>query len=131
MEVLSSRIIVRCPDLTASTAFWCDVVGLRVAREYGLDGIRTGVVLFTGGGGQLELTGPEPGGEHRPAGVVLWLQVVDVDVEAARLATAGVAVEDPSTRPWGLREAWFDAPDGVQVALVQVPDDHPLRSRLR
>ena len=33
-------------------------------------------------------------------------------------------------RPWGLREAWFTDPDGLDVVLVEVPAGHPIRSRL-
>ncbi len=130
MEVLSSRVIMRCADLDASQAFWCDTVGLRVYREYGADGRRTGVVLFCGGG-FLELTGH--GGASQgpaPAGVVLWLQVPDVDAEARRLAVAGVVVEGPRTEPWGLREGWFTDPDGLRVVLIEVPAGHPIRSRV-
>ena len=62
--------------------------------------------------------------------VRLWLQVRDVDAEAARVAAAGATVlEPPEDRPWGLREAWVADPDGLRICLVQVPEDHPLRRR--
>ena len=32
--------------------------------------------------------------------------------------------------PWGLIECWAVAPDGSDLVLVQVPEDHPLRRRL-
>jgi hypothetical protein len=45
-----------------------------------------------------------------------------------RLRAVGVEVLKPPTdEPWGLREMWVADPDGVRVALVQVPLDHPLR----
>lgn len=130
MEVLSSRIIVRCADLDRTASFWCDTVGLRVYREYGTDGVRRGVVLFCGGG-FLELTG-SAGDRIGPGdpGAVLWLQVPEVDPEAARLEAAGVLVRGPRTEPWGLREAWFTDPEGLRTVLVEVPEDHPIRSRL-
>lgn len=130
MEVLSSRFIVRCVDLDRTASFWCETVGLRVYREYGAGGVRTGVVLFCGGG-FLELTtaGSDRAG---PVGddTVLWLQVPDVDIESRRLAASGVAVEGPRTEPWGLREAWLRDPEGLRVVLVEVPDGHPIRSRV-
>ncbi|HEX2575373.1 MAG TPA: VOC family protein [Aquihabitans sp.] len=132
MEVLSSRYIVRCADLERSAAFWTERVGLRLQREYGAGGRRTGVVLFCGGG-SLELTGggaPVADGSAPEGGAVLWLQVPDVDAEAGRLAAGGLEVRGPTTEPWGLREAWFDGPDGVAVVLVEVPEGHPLRSRV-
>lgn len=129
MEVLSSRVIVRCADLDGSIAFWRDAVGLRVYREYGTGGRRTGVVLFCGGG-FLELTGGgavDDGAGPRP---LLWLQVPAVDAEVDRLRRAGVDVDPAETRPWGLREAPFRAPDGVDGVLVEVPEGHPIRTRL-
>ncbi len=126
MEVLSSRVIVRCADLDRTAAFWTEVVGLRIAREYGAGGARLGVVLFCGGG-FLELGA---GGSGAEPGAVLWLQVPDVDAEAARLAASGVAVDGPRTEPWGLREAWFTDPEGLRTVLVEVPDGHPIRSRI-
>ena len=130
MEVLSSRIIVRCTDLDRTASFWCDTVGLRIYREYGTDGVRRGVVLFCGGG-FLELTGASSGGTGPvdPA-VVLWLQVPTVDRETARLEAAGVAVQGPRTEPWGLREAWFTDPEGLRAVLVEIPEGHPIRSRI-
>lgn len=116
-----------CGDLDRSEVFWRDTVGLSVYREYGTGGRRHGVVLFCGGG-FLELTagGGGPVGE----GVVVWLQVAAVDAEADRLRAAGVAVDGPRTEPWGLREAWFVDPDGLRVALIEVPEGHPIRTRL-
>jgi hypothetical protein len=36
-------------------------------------------------------------------------------------------LRDPRTEPWGLIEAWIADPEGVRIALVEVPPDHPLR----
>jgi hypothetical protein len=32
--------------------------------------------------------------------------------------------------PWGLLECWVEDPDGVELRLVEVPPDHPIRRRL-
>lgn len=132
MEVLSSRLIHRCPDLEAAAGFWCDTMGLRVYREYGSGGVRSGVVLFAGGG-LLELTSAASDATEAPTdrdGAALWLQVHDIDAEAARLTVAGVDVDGPRDEPWGLREAWLTDPAGLRVVLVEVPAHHPIRSRL-
>ncbi len=129
MEVLSSRVLIRPADFDGLVAFYRDVVGLRVYREFGAEGRVTGVVFFLGGGfleigrGSTTLATPGP--------VTLWLQVPDVDVDVDRLARAGVEVlEPPATMPWGLREAWLADPAGNRLVVVQVPDDHPLRRRV-
>jgi len=62
---------------------------------------------------------------------VLWLQVPDAVAEAERLVAAGVTVRKPVERmPWGLVEFWIEDPDGAELRIVEVPDDHPLRSRV-
>jgi len=128
VEVLSSRILHRPSDFDAGRAWYRDVLGLRVYREYGTGGRVTGVVFFLGGG-FLELVS---GGSPVPGtGAALWLQVPDVDAEHARLADAGVDVlSGPVDEPWGLRECWVADPDGVRIALIEVPDAHPLRRRV-
>ena len=129
MEVLSSRILLAPSDLAAGIAWYRDVLGLRVYREYGVAGRVSGTVFFLGGG-YLELTGPRAGGPAGP-GTSLWLQVDDLAAEHERLAAAGVTVlEAPALMPWGLREAWVSDPDGTRLCLVEVPEDHPIRRRL-
>jgi predicted enzyme related to lactoylglutathione lyase len=79
------------------------------------------------GGGFLELTASGP----PPTGVRIWLQVPDVAAEQARLEARGVTVRRPAERmPWGLIECWIEDPDGVELRLVEVPPEHPLRRRV-
>ncbi len=128
MDVLSSRILLRPADLGRSRRFYRDVLGLAVYREFGPPA-DPGVVFFLGAG-LLEVSGSSEG----PAGnsVLIWLQVRDVDAEHERLAAVGVRVlRGPVTEPWGLIEMWIEDPDGVQIVLVEVPADHPLRRDTR
>jgi catechol 2,3-dioxygenase-like lactoylglutathione lyase family enzyme len=124
VDVLSSRIILRPSDLDRSRRFYRDVLGLAIYREFGPPD-NPGVVFFLGPG-LLEVSGHTAG----PAGrsVMIWIQVRDVYAEHARLAAAGVPiVRGPATEPWGLIEMWIQDPDGIQIVLVEVPADHPLR----
>jgi catechol 2,3-dioxygenase-like lactoylglutathione lyase family enzyme len=120
VEVLQSRVLYRPVDYERSVAFYRDVLGLHIYREWG-----SGTVFFLGGG-LLELS--------RSAGPVtedklsFWLQVRDVDAEFARLAAQGVElVEAPVDEPWGLREARLRDPDGLMLVLVEIPPSHPMR----
>ena len=123
VDILSSRILLRPSDAQRSQAFYRDVLGLAVYREFG-PADHPGVVLFLGNG-LLEVSGRS---EQSPSGMALWLQVRDVAAEHRRLAAAGVTITQPPRRePWGLVEMWLQDPDGVRIALVEVPEDHPLR----
>ena len=123
MDVLSSRILLRPSNARRSQQFYRDVLGLAVHREFGPAEHR-GVVFFLGNG-LLEVSGRS---EERPAGLALWLQVRDVAAEHERLTAAGVTVtQPPRLEPWGLVEMWIEDPDGVRIALVEIPDEHPLR----
>ncbi|SEK22183.1 hypothetical protein SAMN04515665_101144 [Blastococcus sp. DSM 46786] len=123
MDVLSSRILLRPSDARRSQSFYRDVLGLAVHREFGPPE-HPGVVFFLGNG-LLEVSGRS---DERPAALALWLQVRDVAAEHRRLASAGVTVtQPPRLEPWGLVEMWIEDPDGVRIALVEVPEEHPLR----
>jgi catechol 2,3-dioxygenase-like lactoylglutathione lyase family enzyme len=127
MDVLSSRILLRPSDPARTRAFYRDVLGLAVYREFGPPE-HPGVVFFLGSG-LLEVSGTS---DDPPHGMALWLQVRDVAAEHARLDAAGVPVaKPPRLEPWGLVEMWIEDPDGVQIVLVQVPEDHPLRRDVR
>jgi len=118
MDVLSSRILLQRAEPAPSQAFYRDVLGLAVHREF-----PSGLVFFLGGG-LLEVSG-HPGATGEPA---LWLQVRDVEAEHSRLRAAGVRVLRPPVRePWGLVELWIEDPEGLRIAVVEVPEDHPLR----
>ena len=126
MEVLSSRVLLRPADLERSLSFYGEALGLAVYREFG-SGPDRGVVFFLGGG-FLEVSGRSagPAGPHHQ----VWLQVRDLDAAHTDLSERGVTVlRPPADEPWGLREMWVADPDGVRIAVVQVPEDHPLRRR--
>ena len=123
MDVLSSRVLLRPVDPPRSQAFYRDVLGLAVYREFG-PVENPGLVFFLGNG-LLEVSGP---GNDAPRGLALWVQVRDVAAEVGRLRAAGTTVlRDPRSEPWGLVEAWVADPEGVPIVLVEVPPDHPLR----
>lgn len=123
MEVLGSRVLLRPSDPARSRAFYREVLGLAVYREFGPPE-DPGVVFFLGNG-LLEVSGRS---DTAPHGMALWLQVRDVATEHARLDAAGVRVlRPPRQEPWGLVEMWIEDPDGVAIVLVEIPEDHPLR----
>ena len=125
-HILSSRVLLRPSDLETSRRFYRDALGLDVYREFGT-GSGRGTVFFLGGG-FLEVSGHSatPAAE----GMQLWLQVADLAAAHREFAARGVPVlREPRREPWGLLEMWVSDPDGVRICVVEVPADHPLRSR--
>jgi predicted enzyme related to lactoylglutathione lyase len=121
VEVLAGRVLLRPTDPARSVAFYRDVLGLAVYREF------PGGTVFFLGGGYLEVSGradDAPAGEH----VRLWLQVRDLDAAHRELVARGATVlREPRREPWGLDEMWLADPDGVRIVVVEVPPEHPMR----
>lgn len=126
VHVLSSRTLLRPTDPERSRAFYGERLGLAVYREFGT-GPERGTVYFLGGG-FLEVAGRS---ETPPSPALkLWLQVDDVTAAHEELTAAGVEVlRQPVREPWGLIEMWIADPDGTEIVIVEVPEDHPLRYR--
>ncbi|MGH3436323.1 MAG: VOC family protein [Sciscionella sp.] len=124
MEILGSRLLIRPTDFARSVAFYRDILGLAIYREF------PGGTVFFAGQGTLEISG---GSDVTPtAATELWLQVRDVSTAATELALAGIRIlRGPKVEPWGLHEMWIADPDGLRIVLVEVPPDHPLRRDVR
>ena len=121
MEVLAGRVLIRPVDPARSLAFYRDVLGLAVYREF------PGGTVFFFGGGFLEVSGRREPGDADDA-VRLWLQVRDLDAVHRELRDRGVTVlREPRREPWGLDEMWVADPDGLRVVVVEVPAEHPMR----
>ncbi|GAA1846708.1 VOC family protein [Pseudonocardia ailaonensis] len=126
MEILAGRVLLRPSDPDATTAFYRDVLGLAVYREF------PGGTVFFLGGGYLEVSAHGPDPEAGRPGVALWMQVRDIAAAHAHLLARGATVErEPRREPWGLDEMWVRDPDGVRIGVVEVPVDHPIRADLR
>ncbi|MDQ4118295.1 MAG: VOC family protein [Actinomycetota bacterium] len=121
MEILSNRAILRPADPDAALAFYRDVLGLAIYREF------PGGTVFFLGNGLLEVSGKtdRASSEH---GLQLWLQVRDLDAVHRELAGAGVEIlREPRREPWGLDEMWVADPDGTRIVFVRIPPEHPIR----
>ena len=125
MEILSSRAILRPADPDAALAFYRDVLGLAIYREF------PGGTVFFLGNGLLEVSGGTDAASSE-SGLQLWLQVRDLDAAHRELAGAGVPIlREPRREPWGLDEMWVTDPDGTRIVLVRIPPAHPIRRDTR
>ncbi|WP_436495265.1 VOC family protein [Actinokineospora sp. HUAS TT18] len=120
MEFLSSRLIIHPVDPPRSLAFYRDVLGLAIFREF------PGGTVFFLGNGHLEVS--SQGSTRAGPDLALWLQVRDLAASVDELRGRGANItREPRLEPWGLHEAWLVDPDGIRIVLVQVPPDHPMR----
>ncbi|QBJ95682.1 VOC family protein [Rhodococcus sp. ABRD24] len=126
MEILSSRTILRPRDYEVTLAFYRDLLGLAIAREY------PGGTVFFAGQGLIEVTSHGASElDVRFAGA-LWMQVRNLPDARDELVLAGVPiVREAREEPWGLQEMWIADPDDVPIVLVQIPENHPIRRDLR
>ncbi|MCE3551552.1 VOC family protein [Pseudonocardia sp. RS11V-5] len=125
MEILAGRVLLRPSDPDVTTAFYRDVLGLAVYREF------PGGTVFFLGGGFLEVSG-RAGESTERTGVALWMQVRDITAAHKELADRGATiVREPRREPWGLDEMWVTDPDGVRIGIVEIPPEHPLRRDTR
>lgn len=128
MEVLNSRVLLRPVDPERSRSFYRDQLGLAIYREFGT-GPERGTVFFLGGG-LLELSGRADGAPASTPTTALWLQVRDLAATHRELRDLGVeVVREPRREPWGLDEMWITDPDGIRIAVVEIPPEHPMRGR--
>lgn len=128
VHVLGSRMLLTPTDPERSRAFYGRTLGLAVYREFGT-GPDRGTVYFLGGG-FLEVSGRSA--QPPSPGLRLWLQVADVQAAYEELQARDAEVLRPPLRePWGLIEMWIADPDGVRIAVVEVPEDHPCACALR
>ncbi|MBM9460005.1 VOC family protein [Nocardioides sp. zg-536] len=123
MHVTATALSLNVPDVEAAAAFACDHFGF--AAEMSADGfvslrhpdIAWNVVFLRVGLGTFK-----PAHIAGPAGqgMLLALEVEDLDAEFARIAAAGASVvTPPESEPWGERYCQFADPNGLVWQLVQ------------
>ena len=117
------HLFITPEDFDASLAFYRDVLGWSVTREWGGEGKGRGVAL-SGGGVKVvigervaESTAEEGLGSARPN---VHLDIHDVDKRFGRLAKGAHVVREPEDTHWGTR--WFVVkdPDGNLIAFEEV-----------
>jgi lactoylglutathione lyase len=123
-------VIVFVSDLTASIAFYRDVLGLPFKfeeagyAEFATE--ETRFALYERRRAEWLTAGPVVPG---PAAEVV-IVVDDVDARAERLTARGARVlSGPANRPWGHRTLHLADPDGFVVELAQEIPRRRLRAR--
>lgn len=115
-------------DMDRTIAFYCDLLGLRLAlRKQNTD---SELVFLDAGGGMLEIVAPASGaGRFRDVPITeagmrhLTLAYDNVDAMVEQLAAAGVEIaetpRDAHNREMIKRVAFVRDPDGILVELIE------------
>jgi catechol 2,3-dioxygenase-like lactoylglutathione lyase family enzyme len=111
-------------DLAATKAFYADVFQLPLIHEDDdsvvFDFGNTLINLLTTPAATELIDPATPGGHGEGPRLQLTLTVADVDAVAAELTARGVELlNGPVDRPWGIRTASFQDPDGHIWEIAQ------------
>jgi lactoylglutathione lyase len=120
------RIELFVDDLDTSIGFYAALGFAVERREHDYASLRWGdAVIGLGPIAKLPPSGPGPGftwerlAGVRGAGTEIVLEVDDLDVALAAVHAAGHALaEEPTDRPWGLRDFRLTDPDGYYLRLT-------------
>lgn len=113
-------------DLARSSAWYVDVLGFAVDRNYERDGTLFAVSLAAGDGVRILLTKDDGAkGVDRAKGEGFSLRITtdeDIDELAARIKAAGGTLDsEPVDTPWGTRVFRLHDPDGFKYAISSKP----------
>lgn len=116
------RIVRHTTEFDAACAFYAQLLGWPVTREWPAgDGQGRGRIFGYGDVGRLEFIEQAPHVEV--GGIVVAVQVDDVEALHAKLASAGVEIlRGLANQPWGHRNFSVKDPTGLEVTFFQVVD---------
>ena len=107
-------------DLAASTAWYRDVLGFTVEREFERDGTPFAARLRAGSVAMLLTQDNGAKGTGRAKGEGFSLQLTttqDIDALAARAKSHGVTLDTEPTDAWGARVFRLRDPDGFRLVI--------------
>jgi methylmalonyl-CoA/ethylmalonyl-CoA epimerase len=129
--VLELRVALTARDYERLVKFYCDGLGIEPAAVWNNDGGRA--LMLELGSATLELFDERQAevideieaGTRLSGPVRFALQVPDLDAALERLLAHGATlVHPPVVTPWGDRNVRLQDPDGMQITLFQVSEQH-------
>ena len=113
------RVAFYPTDLQRSRAYYSSGLGFAVIDEW--DRPASKGVLLAAGAGLVELLAPAPSADVVVSGgLLLSVEVDDVDRRHAELTGRSVEMTELVVQPWGHRSFSVTDPDGVEVTFFEV-----------
>ena len=116
-----AHVCIHATDLTETSRFYCDALGLEKSFEFVSDGRICGFYLKLGGGTFIEFFQ----GESSTSGNMqhLALETDEMDDLIRRIKAHGFEVGEKTLGADNTWQAWVHDPDGVKIELQQYTDD--------
>lgn len=126
MQMQLNHIHIRCRDMAQAEEFYANVLGGRVTQRVAVPGMP--IVRVELGGQIIALSPPREGIEVEPlSGNNRWgawqiaFQVDDIKAAYDELTARGAKFKgEPFEQIPGLKVAYVNAPDGVEIELLQL-----------
>jgi uncharacterized glyoxalase superfamily protein PhnB len=118
-EAIALTASLTAKDVRRSVAWYCDVLGFAVGREYERDG-RLIAVTLNAGTVQILITQDDGAKGERAKGEGMSLQFTtaqDVDALARRVKASGGTLESEPADAWGARVFRLRDPDGFKLVI--------------
>jgi catechol 2,3-dioxygenase-like lactoylglutathione lyase family enzyme len=120
---IQHHLHIRCRDIAVSRDFYVNVLGAEQLRHYRTDyGLE--IILLSLAGTHLALSpypGQAPPESEKSLGIYqLAFQVDNMEEALAELRARGGRLKGPITAPnAGVRAAFIEAPDGMEIELME------------
>ena len=115
--MMVKNVAIAVKDMEESTKFYTEILGMEEVRRFSPQPGLT-IALFKGEGeAMIELIENE---ENKKGLFLVGMEVEDMDAEVANLKIKGIELtRGPFGAPSGPRVAFLNAPDGVEIELIE------------
>ena len=115
--MMVKNVAIAVENMEESTKFYTEILGMEEVRRFSPQPGLT-IALFKGEGNtMIELIENE---ENKKGLFLVGMEVEDIDAEVANLKIKGIELtQGPFGAPGGPRVAFLNAPDGVEIELIE------------
>ena len=127
IDVYDTTTLLEVFDMPTSIAFYCDLLGFEIVREWGAKNDRPEWATLKLGGATLMLNAayedderpltPDTGRTRGHADAELYFSCESADDVYAYLRRQGCEVQQPQVTFYGMKQVWLDDPDSFRLCF--------------